>query len=145
MIREATAKDFDELGETWLRSSIVAHSFISEDHWRSNLTVVNNQYLPNSKTFLYQDEKIRGFCSVLNDNFIGACFVDIDSQGIGIGTKLINHVQSIFNSLELHVYKENENAHKFYIKCGFQDVEENIAEDGHIEILMLWTKHTKGI
>lgn len=64
-------------------------------------------------------------------------FVDIDYQGLGIGSKLIDYVDNKYNKLELAVYKENESAVKFYKKKSFKIIDEQKNEDsGFYEYVM---------
>ena len=83
-----------------------------------------------SKTFVYEEEgKIKGFISIINKEFIGALFVDNDSQGQGIGRKLIEYVLNKFTTLNLAVYKNNIKSVGFYRKMGFEVISEEINED----------------
>ena len=140
MIRNSKEFEYENLANLWLRSTIKAHPFIPEKYWMDNFEIVKNQYFPNSKTFVYEiDSKILAFASIMNDNFIGAFFVDVDYQHQGIGTKLIQFLQEKYSSLELSVYKENTLAYSFYHKNCFIDIKEGFSE-GHCEITMKWTK-----
>lgn len=138
MIRKLENKDIDIIMAIWLESTIKAHDFIDEKYWNENYLTVKEVYIPISNTFVYEDiEGIKGFISIMNNEFIGALFVEVNSQGIGIGSDLIDYVINIYDKLSLAVYKENENAYKFYKSKGFNILSEAINEDtGCIEYIM---------
>lgn len=138
MIRSIENKDIDKIMNIWLRSTIKAHDFIQKEYWEKNYNIVKDTYIPMAETFVFEDEEcIKGFISIINNEFIGALFVDIDFQNIGIGKKLINHVTDRYKNLNLAVYKENKKALEFYINRGFKITKEQINEDsGHNEYIM---------
>lgn len=138
MIRKLRNEDIEKVMKIWKDSTIKAHDFISKEYWENNYDVVKNTYIPMSETFIYEIEnKIKGFISVINNEFIGALFVDISCQGLGVGSELINYVVKEYNKLSLAVYKENKNAVEFYISKGFKIIKEQIDEEtGAIEYIM---------
>ena len=138
MIRQLQNKDIDKIMEIWLESTIDAHKFISKEYWNENYNIVKDMYIPMSKTFVYEDnDDIRGFISVINNNFIGALFVEKNYQGQGIGKSLIHYAKNLYDNLSLAVYKENEKALEFYKKMGFKIISENINEDTNcVEYIM---------
>lgn len=138
MIRQLQNKDIDKIMEIWLESTIDAHKFISKEYWNENYNIVKDMYIPMSKTFVYEDnDDIRGFISVINNNFIGALFVEKNHQGQGIGKNLIDYAKNLYDNLSLAVYKENEKALEFYKKMEFKIISENINEDTNcVEYIM---------
>ena len=138
MIRQLQNKDIDKIMEIWLESTIDAHKFISKEYWNENYNIVKDMYIPMSKTFVYEDnDDIRGFISVINNNFIGALFVEKNYQGQGIGKSLIDYAKNLYDNLSLAVYKENEKALEFYKKMEFKIISENINEDTNcVEYIM---------
>ncbi|ENZ00264.1 hypothetical protein HMPREF1092_02779 [Clostridium thermobutyricum] len=138
MIRKLRNEDIEKVMKIWKDSTIKAHDFISKEYWKNNYDVVKNTYIPMSETFIYEIEnKIKGFISVINNEFIGALFVDINCQGLGVGSELINYVVKEYNKLSLAVYKENKNAVEFYISKGFKIIKEQRDEEtGAIEYIM---------
>ena len=138
MIRQLQNKDIDKIMEIWLESTIDAHKFISKESWNENYNIVKDMYIPMSKTFVYEDnDDIRGFISVINNNFIGALFVEKNHQGQGIGKNLIDYAKNLYDNLSLAVYKENEKALEFYKKMEFKIISENINEDTNcVEYIM---------
>ncbi|WP_317312166.1 N-acetyltransferase [Clostridium thermobutyricum] len=138
MIRKLRNEDIEKVMKIWKDSTSKAHDFISKEYWENNYDVVKNTYIPMSETFIYEIEnKIEGFISVINNEFIGALFVDINCQGLGVGSELINYVVKEYNKLSLAVYKENKNAVEFYISKGFKIIKEQIDEEtGAVEYIM---------
>lgn len=121
MIRNLENKDMDKIMEIWLRSTIKAHDFISKEYWENSYNDVRDVYIPVSETFVYEDkEGMKDFISIINNEFIGALFVDIDYQGSGIGKKLINYVMDKYKKLNLAVYKDNKKSIEFYTHRGFE-------------------------
>lgn len=138
MIRKLNEADIDKVMDIWMKSTIKAHDFISKEYWQNNYNTVKEVYIPMSETFVYKDAQgIKGFISVINNEFIGALFVDIDFQGNGIGKQLIDYAVSKYGKLQLAVYKENKKSLEFYINRGFKIIEEQINDDSkHVEYIM---------
>ena len=138
MIRKLNEADIDKVMDIWMKSTIKAHDFISKEYWQNNYNTVKEVYIPMSETFVYKDvQGIKGFISVINNEFIGALFVDIDFLGNGIGKQLIDYAVSKYGKLQLAVYKENKKSVEFYINRGFKIIEEQINDDSkHVEYIM---------
>ena len=138
MIRKLNEADIDKVMDIWMKSTIKAHDFISKEYWQNNYNTVKEVYIPMSETFVYKDvQGIKCFISVINNEFIGALFVDIDFQGNGIGKQLIDYAVSKYGKLQLAVYKENKKSVEFYINRGFKIIEEQINDDSkHVEYIM---------
>lgn len=138
MIRKLNEADIDKVMDIWMKSTIKAHDFISKEYWQNNYNTVKEVYIPMSETFVYKDAQgIKGFISVINNEFIGALFVDIDFQGNGIGKQLIDYAVSKYGKLQLAVYKENKKSVEFYINRGFKIIEEQINDDSkNVEYIM---------
>ncbi|MFR9069651.1 MAG: N-acetyltransferase [Paraclostridium sp.] len=130
MIRKLENKDINIIMDIWLKSTIKAHNFIDENYWRKNYNNVKNIYIPISDTFVYEDNgRIKGFISIINNDFIGALFVDVNSHGMGIGSKLIDYAINIYENLSLSVYKDNENAFAFYKNKNFKILSEEVNKE----------------
>lgn len=138
MIRRLEKSDIDRIMDIWINTTIKAHSFVKEEYWMENYDIVKNIYLPSSDTYIYEDdEDIKGFISVVDNEFIGALFIDYKYQGYGIGKKLIDYISSIYTKLTLTVYKDNYRAVQFYKQIGFKVIDEMCNEDTKcIEYLM---------
>lgn len=138
MIRKLEKQDIDIVMNIWLESTIKAHSFIPKKYWKDNYNTVKEIYIPMGETFVYEDnQSIKGFISIINNDFIGAIFVDIAEQGNGIGKELIDYAIRKYKTLNLSVYKENNKSVQFYINRGFKIIKEQVNEDsGYDEYLM---------
>lgn len=138
MIRPATPSDIPELLDIWLMASIKAHSFVDEQVWHSQFEAMRDIYLPNSETYVYEENaKLIAFYS-LNGDQLAAIFVAITSQGKGFGKQLITHALKQRNNLSLSVYQENQASVQFYLGQGFSIKSEQKDEfTGHFEYTMM--------
>lgn len=141
MIRAYRNQDLQPISDLWLQTSLQCHNFIAESFWQNNLENIKNIYIPNSQTFVFEDKhKIKGFISLMNENFIGACFVRKEFQNKRIGSKLIKFAQHHHSALQLQVYTKNQKAINFYHKHGFKIVDESICPDTREkQLLMSWS------
>ena len=138
MIRSLENKDINKIMDIWLESTIKAHDFIEKEYWEKNYYTVKDLYIQISETFVYEDEEdIKGFISIINKEYIGALFVDVNYQGNGVGKALIDYASNKYINLSLAVYKQNNKSVEFYKNRGFEIIEEQINEDsGYIEYIM---------
>ena len=95
MIRPLEPEDTDTVLEIWLRSSVAAHDFVPRSYWEGKLDEMRTRYLPDSRTFVYQDESAESVCGFVSlvENYVAALFVHPDRQGQGIGRRLLQCVQ----------------------------------------------------
>lgn len=137
-IRKLRTEEIDEVMRIWLESTVKAHDFIEKEYWEKNYNVVKEVYIPMAETFVYyEDRKIKGFISIIDNEFIGALFVDVQNQGLGIGGKLLDYVNAKYKNVNLAVYKMNEKAVEFYKNNGFKIIKEQENEDsGFVEYIM---------
>ncbi len=115
----------------WRKATIKAHSFISEDYWDKSYTIVKEQYIPISETYVYVDatDEIQGFISIIEGKLHWCSICRCGLPSAGIGSKLINHVKEKYAVLELAVYKDNEKSVHFYKKVGFEVLREELNEE----------------
>ena len=145
MIRKAKASDIDKIMQIWLESNTKAHAFIAPVYWQKHFDEVKNNYLPQAETFVYEDKhQLKGFISILLDNFVGALFVDSRYQRQNIGTKLLDYARKQKSSLNLKVYALNQPAINFYQKNDFKILAEKYDESTQTkELIMGWMKGAK--
>lgn len=142
MIRKFKEEDTTKVMTIWTKGNFKAHNFIDKDYWLLNFNRVKNEYLMKAETYVYtQNNEIKGFISLLNNEYIGALFVDLNSQREGIGRKLINYCKERSDKLTLNVYEKNVDATLFYIALGFINTKVQIDEQtGEKEYVMEWRK-----
>lgn len=144
MIRKLNGneKEINEIMEIWKESTIDAHRFIPQEYWLESYNIIKEKYIPIAETYVYSEEnEIKGFISILNGEYIGALFVDVNCQGKGIGGKLIEYAKKEYDSLALAVYSENKNAVNFYKKYGFiKKYEQSNEETKEPEYIMSYKK-----
>lgn len=142
MIRRACTDDYTKILSLWLKESSAAHPFIKEDYWANNQEMVKTQLLPQAQTYVFCDKhQIKGFISLLENNYVGALFVDGRFQGRGIGRKLLEYVRRRRPNLSLKAYAQNEKALGFYRRKGFKILSENMDNKTQAkELLLVWNK-----
>ena len=145
MIRKAKSTDIDKIMQIWLEANTKAHAFIAPVYWQKHFDEVKNHYLPQAETFVYEDKhQLKGFISILLDNFVGALFVDTRYQRQNIGTKLLDYARKQKSSLNLKVYALNQPAIKFYQKNDFKILAEKFDDSAQAkELIMGWMKGSK--
>lgn len=141
-IRPMEARDMDRMIEIWLKGSAQAHHFIPINYWQSKQNDMRNVYLPMAESYvLEQNRDVRGFVSVVEQQYLAALFIDPDHQNNGFGRKLLDYIKSRHEQLKLKVFKDNNRALQFYIKNGFAVKEELLDQDTQqLELLMVWMK-----
>ena len=141
-IRALEEQDLDQVIEIWLHVNLAAHSFIPADYWKSHYQEVK-EALSEAEVYVAcgeESNQILGFAG-LDGNYIAGLFVAEKWQSHGIGKALINYIKEIRDSLELHVFAENQGAVRFYKREGFQIQEEQLGQDtGKKEYRMTWNK-----
>ena len=142
MIRNLKNDDIDIVMELWKNSTIEAQNFIPDSYWLENYDNVKNNYLPNSDTYVYEEDgEIKGFVSLIENIFIGGLFIRVDSQRKGIGSVILDFLKERNYKLQLTVYDKNERAMKFYLKSGFKilntEIDKKTREKEH---LMEWRR-----
>ncbi|MEQ3308507.1 N-acetyltransferase [Fusobacterium varium] len=142
MIRNLKNDDIDIVMELWKDSTIEAQNFIPDSYWLENYDNVKNNYLPNSDTYVYEEDgEIKGFVSLIENIFIGGLFIRVDSQREGIGSVILDFLKERNDKLQLTVYDKNERAMKFYLKSGFKvlntEIDKKTREKEH---LMEWRR-----
>ncbi|MCI6032816.1 N-acetyltransferase [Fusobacterium varium] len=142
MIRNLKNDDIDIVMELWKNSTIEAQNFISDSYWLENYDNVKNNYLPNSDTYVYEEDgEIKGFVSLIENIFIGGLFIRVDSQRKKIGSVILDFLKERNDKLQLTVYDKNVRAMKFYLKSGFKilntEIDKKTREKEH---LMEWRR-----
>jgi putative acetyltransferase len=121
VIRRYIDADLDEVVALWYRSWM--HTFPNLNHpqpleqWKSRF---QNDYVNHAEVWVADvSGQILGFV-VVSGSEIAQIFVDINAQGNGVGTRLLNQAkQSCSGSLRLTTLEQNAQARQFYEKHGF--------------------------
>ena len=142
MIRKFKEEDTTKVMAIWTKGNFEAHSFIDKDYWLLNYNKVKDEYLKKSETYVYtENNDIKGFISILNNEYIGALFIKNEYRRSGIGRRLINFVKDKYDKLTLNVYEKNINAILFYTKLGFINQKIQIDDKtNEKEYVMEWRK-----
>lgn len=142
MIRKFKEEDTTKVMTIWTKGNFQVHNFIEKDYWLENYNKVKNEFLPNSETYVYEnEEEIQAFISIMNNNYIGAIFVKEPYRRKGIGRKLINYCKEKYETLTLNVYDKNGNAIAFYTAMGFKNIGVQIdKETNEKEYILQWKK-----
>lgn len=138
MIRVFEQQDMDKVVSIWLDASLIAHDFIPATYWREKAADMREVYLPESDTFVYENEQqqLQGFLSLV-DNYIAAVFVAPDAQGQGIGQTLMQYAKAKYPTLSLGVYSRNSRSVAFYLRQGFVvKGEQTEPNTGEMETIM---------
>ncbi len=141
MIRKFQEADAKQVMQIWLKGNADAHSFISNEYWKSNFDIVKEQ-LSRAEVYVLESEKsILGFIGI-TDGYIAGIFVDSCCRSCGIGGQLLDYAKKKHNCLSLNVYKKNGRAVSFYLRKGFTVLSEQTDSDtGEAEYAMSWSKN----
>ncbi|AXK50715.1 N-acetyltransferase [Spiroplasma alleghenense] len=140
MIRKFIKNDIDQVMSIWLQTNLKTHSYIEEKYWNQNYDIVK-KLIPKAKVFVFIDKsEIVGFIGVAK-NYVAGIFVKKQFQSIGVGSQLLDYVFKKYNNLKLKVYNKNQKAINFYLRHGFEIIEEYVDEETlEKEIEMQWKK-----
>lgn len=123
------ATDLEKLSAIWLGASLKAHPFIGEPRLLEQQTLIKEEYLPKSETWVaYHLSEPVGFISLLG-SFVGGIFIAPMHQGRSIGRALIAHALEREGELSLEVYTENRQAVRFYASLGFEELSRRDVDD----------------
>jgi putative acetyltransferase len=137
MIRKHTENDLDEIINIWYNSSTLAHPFLDSTFVEKVKKDMREIYIPNSETWIFEENNSPiGFISML-DNEIGGLFVMPNHHFKGIGTQLVNFVKKLHNELEVEVFEKNLIGRSFYDKYGFKKINQYTHTETNNEVLRL--------
>jgi len=137
VIRKHVEKDLEEILNIWQQASTLAHPFLNSSFVKKVEMDMRNLYIPNSETWVYEEEKIlKGFISMI-DNEIGGLFVLPSYQSGGIGRKLVKFICEFHKELEVEVFEDNLIGKSFYEKYGFELLKKFTHAESGAEVLRL--------
>lgn len=137
MIRKYKENEIPVLIDIWEQASELAHPFLSIEFTEMVKEAMTEMYLPNSKTWVYEEsETIVGFISMV-ENEIGGLFVLPKYHSKGIGKSLVNYISQFHNELEVEVFNENKIGKPFYAKIGFSTISEYVQKETNQKVLRM--------
>jgi len=137
MIRKYIEEDIEEIMSIWIQASNLAHPFLDSTFVNKVKNDMRNVYIPNSETWVYEENNsVIGFISMIG-NEIGGLFVLPDNQSNGIGTKLVDFILHIHKELEVEVFEKNVIGRAFYDKYGFEQIKKYLHTESNSEVLRL--------
>ncbi len=119
-IRDAEPKDGDDIGE-------ILSAFIDETPWmprihsREGDRKFGASLIQKTEVKIADSNGIVGFLAC-HEGLIDALYIRSDHQGLGIGSALIENIQSKGEQLALWTFQVNEGARRFYARHGFKEV-----------------------
>lgn len=139
-IRRAVERDLDAVMCLWLAGNLQAHSFVPEAYWQGHFEGVR-EAVARSEVYLgVLGEEIVGFIG-LDGRYIAGLFVAQAHRGKGVGRQLLNYVKAKKETLALQVYRQNEDAVRFYRREGFAVCAQQCEEEtGQAEYTMGWQR-----
>lgn len=137
MIREYKTSDLSTLIQIWEAAANLAHPFLSHEFNVKIKKAMEEIYLPNAKTWVYEDTTgIKGFIAMI-DNEIGGLFVSPEEHSKGLGTALVNCVSQYYDTLEIEVFNKNKIGRPFYEKFGFRPMSTYIHEESNEKVIRM--------
>ncbi len=137
MIRKHQAKDLEQILSIWHQASTLAHPFLDSKFVEKVAMDMRNMYIPNSETWVYEEnDSIVGFISMLG-NEIGGLFVLPNNHSKGIGTQLVDFIKKEHQELEVEVFENNVIGRAFYDKYGFELLQQFTHTESGNEVLRL--------
>ena len=137
MIRKYKEIEIPILMDIWEAATSQAHPFLLVEFNQMVKQMMIEKYMPDSDTWIYEEQgKILGFISMM-DNEIGGLFVDPKAQAKGIGRSLVDHMNTFHKVLEVEVFKENKIGLPFYQKTGFSIINEYFMKEAKQIVLRL--------
>jgi len=137
MIRKYNETEIPILVDIWEKASKIAHPFLDDKFTQMVKKEMQEMYLPNSNTWVYEESNtIVGFISMI-DNEIGGLFVNPQNHSKGIGTSLVNYMKQFHKELEVEVFEQNKIGRPFYEKFGFKTINEYVYEQTNQKVLRM--------
>ena len=137
MIRKREEKHNNEIINVWYEASSLAHPFLEADFVEKAKKDLRDIYIPNTETWVYEDNNaVIGFISMLG-NEIGGLFVLPNNHFKGIGTQLVNFIKESHSELDVEVFEKNTIGRAFYEKYGFVQINKYYHTESKNEVLRL--------
>lgn len=139
MIRAMRQDEIEDIMRIWIEANTTAHSFIPQTYWESNFETVKSMVM-EGVTVYEEAGEVLGFMGI-RDGYIAGIFVKTGRRSEGIGEKLIDEAKAEYSALTLHVYVDNRQAVKFYLREEFRVTDKAAnQETGADEYKMEWRR-----
>ena len=136
-IRQYKDSDLEAVLTSWERATRLAHPFMTEEFLAQERKNTADLYLPNTDTWVIEiDGEVVGFIALMG-NEIGGLFLQPECHGKGAGKALTDKAQELYGGLEVEVFSENSIGRSFYLKYGFEILEEKLHEPTGQQVLRL--------
>jgi putative acetyltransferase len=113
------AEEFPSLVAIWRSAVLATHDFLAEEHRADIEARLATTYLPNVNLVVAEREgQAVGFAGT-DSQKLEMLFVDAESRGSGIGSKLLEHVIAAHEVTAVDVNEQNDQAVGFYAHAGF--------------------------
>lgn len=144
LIRKYKNTDLDDVLCCWESAFRLAHSFMEETFIAKVRADIPAIYLPNTETWVCEQEgSVIGFISMMG-NEIAALFVDPKTHGCGIGRALVDKACIMREGkITVEVFELNTIGRRFYTAYGFEYTDQYVFEDVNETVLKLTLKETK--
>lgn len=120
-IKPCNENDYQTLVEIWERSVRSTHEFLTEkDIMEIRESLISKYFKEVSLYMIFDEETIAGFIGLYDHN-IEMLFVDSNSMGKGLGSKLLDFAKSL-GADSVDVNEQNPRALGFYQAHGFRVV-----------------------
>ena len=143
-IRLYNSNDENEVIKLWLKSTKIAHNFMTEEFLQNEEKNMRNMYLPNCETHVAElNDNLVGFISMIYGSDvpeIGGLFVSVDNHRTGVGSKLLAHIVLKNPTLDVEVFQDNTNGVSFYKKNGFCQTKIYTHESTQRDVLRMQVK-----
>ncbi|WP_266158807.1 acetyltransferase [Dyella silvatica] len=122
-IRKRVEADNANLAEVWRRSVTATHTFLTDADIQELYPQVRDVYLRRVEVWVCVtvEGDIAGFIG-MGGSHVEMLFVEPARRGRSVGTRLLDHVKSMHQTLTVDVNEQNPQAHGFYRRYGFNDV-----------------------
>jgi putative acetyltransferase len=135
--RQYIESDLEAVLSSWESATRLAHPFMTDEFLAQERKNTAEIYLPNTDTWVIEiDEEVIGFIALMG-NEVGAIFIQPEHHGNGAGQVLMDKAREIHGDLEVEVFSENTIGRKFYLKYGFEFLEEKLHEPTGQQVLRL--------
>jgi len=136
-IRQYQTSDLAAVLDSWEVATRLAHTFMTDEFIAQERKNVAEIYIPNTDTWVAEiDGVVEGFIALIG-NEVGAIFLQPNWHGKGVGKALMDQAQALHGDLEVEVFKENSIGRAFYLRYGFEFLEQKLHEPTGQQVLRL--------